>query len=68
MCPASASTIQGVYVMLSRVRALSGVAILRPFKPSKIEQRLSEELRDELQRLNDLDELTRTNFPSAFSM
>ncbi|PPQ75301.1 hypothetical protein CVT26_015246 [Gymnopilus dilepis] len=43
---------QGVYVMLSRVTSLSGVAILRWFPPSKIYQRLSEELRVELHRLN----------------
>ena len=65
--PSTASTLQGVYVMLSRVRALDGLAILRPFKPAKIEQRLSEELRDELQRLTELDNTTCCDFPSVFN-
>lgn len=64
--PASATTLQGVYVMLSRVRALEGLAILRPFKAAKIEQRLSQELRTELERLEEMDIHTRTRFPSTF--
>ena len=56
--PASASTLQGLYVMLSRVRTLKGLAILRPFKAGKITQRLSQELREELDRLNSLDVAT----------
>ncbi|PPQ81758.1 hypothetical protein CVT26_007391 [Gymnopilus dilepis] len=43
---------QGVYVMMSRVKSLSGIAILRWFPPSKIYTRLPEELRAELARLN----------------
>ncbi|PPQ74673.1 hypothetical protein CVT26_005519, partial [Gymnopilus dilepis] len=42
---------QGVYVMLSRVTSLSGLAILRWFPPSKIYQRPSAELQEELARL-----------------
>ena len=65
--PASASSLQGLYVMLSRVRTLTGLAILRPFKSGKLNQRLSQELRNELQRLEDLDRLTRRNYESSFS-
>ena len=64
--PASASTLQGVYVMLSRLRALDGLVILRPFNSAKLEQRLSQELRKELKRLDELDATTRTNFVSTF--
>ena len=50
---------QGVYVMLSRVRTLEGLAILRPFARSKITARLPEELRAELSRLENLSMETR---------
>ena len=66
--PASASTLQGVYVMLSRVRSLSGLIILRPFKPDKIEQRMSQELRNELIRIDTLDTETRRNFPIMYGV
>ncbi|TFK77582.1 hypothetical protein K466DRAFT_440445, partial [Polyporus arcularius HHB13444] len=46
----SAKSLQGAYVMLSRVRALSGLMILRPFQHTKLSGNLSEELRDELNR------------------
>ena len=65
--PESAASLQGVYVMLSRVRALEGLHILRPFKVIKIEQRLSQELRNELSRLDDLDAETRRKFTSSFT-
>ena len=64
--PASASSLQGVYVMLSRLRALEGLVILRPFNSAKLEQRLSQELRKELKRLDELDDMTRANFVSTF--
>lgn len=57
--PASAASLQGIYVMLSRVRELKGVAILRPFCARKIDQRLSQELRTEIRRLDVLDVETR---------
>ena len=57
--PSSAFSLQGVYVMLSRVRSLSGLAILRPFTENKLNQRLSQELRDELRRLDCLDKETK---------
>jgi len=50
---------QGVYVMLSRVRTLDGLAILRPFQRNKITSRLPEELRLELARLEDLGAKTK---------
>lgn len=49
---------QGVYVMLSRVKTLSGLLILRWFPASKIHQRMSGELREEIERLETLDEAT----------
>ncbi len=61
----SAQSLQGVYVMLSRVRSLSGLAILRTFSPSRIQQRASEELRDELVRLAELDEQTTRAYEHA---
>ncbi len=57
--PDSALTLQGVYVMLSRVRTMNGLAILRPFRRSKIEARLSQQLRDEFNRLEEQDKKTR---------
>jgi PIF1-like helicase len=50
----SARSLQGTYVMLSRVKTLANLAILRNFKRERIEQRLSEELRDEFMRLETL--------------
>ena len=44
--------IQSAYVMVSRVTSLSGVAILRPFSPSKINSHLNEDLRTEMKRLH----------------
>lgn len=64
--PESASSLQGAYVMLSRIRTLEGLIILRPFKANKIEQRLSQELRKEMDRLYKLDTETSTNFASRF--
>ncbi len=60
--PDSALSLQGVYVMLSRVRTLEGLAILRPFRPAKTEARLSEELRIEFSRLEKLDAETRVSY------
>lgn len=48
---ASSMSTQGAYVMLSRVRTLNGLAVLRPFRASKIETPISGELRNELLRL-----------------
>lgn len=53
--PDSALSVQGVYVMLSRVRTMKGLAILHPFKARKIEERIAEDLRDEFSRLEECD-------------
>lgn len=60
--PASTQTLQGLYVMLSRVRNISGLGILRPFRPTKVYQRLSQELREELARLEKLDSNTTLSY------
>ena len=49
--PDSARSQQGAYVMLSRVRTMDGLAILHPFNPDKIEEHISEEIREEFARL-----------------
>lgn len=49
---------QGVYVMLSRVKTLKGIAIMRWFPSTKIFQRLSEDMRDEIIRIDFLDKAT----------
>ena len=50
---------QGVYVMLSRVKSLTGLAILRWFPPTKIYGRLPQELREELARLQSMSAETK---------
>jgi hypothetical protein len=54
----SARSLQGLYVMLSRVKSLAGDALLGEFPPHLLEQRLSQELRDEFHRLEELDTQT----------
>ncbi|KAJ6543477.1 hypothetical protein B0H10DRAFT_1854207 [Mycena sp. CBHHK59/15] len=53
---------QGVYVMLSRVKSLKGLAILRWFPATKVFQRVSQEMQTELQRISELDVLTKDRF------
>lgn len=53
---------QGVYVMLSRVKTLSGIAILRWFPSSRIYHRLSQEVRNELIRIDYLDRVTKAAY------
>ncbi|KAH9855861.1 hypothetical protein C2E23DRAFT_704920, partial [Lenzites betulinus] len=60
----SAKSLQGIYVMLSRVRSLEGLIILRPFSVAKLCARLSQELRDELNRIDSLDSATKALFES----
>ncbi len=55
----SAMSIQGVYVMLSRVRTLDGLAILHSFRRKKTEDRISQALREEFDRLERLDSDTQ---------
>jgi hypothetical protein len=47
---ASCPSIQSAYVMLSRIRTLKGLCILRPFPLERIQNHISEELRNELDR------------------
>jgi hypothetical protein len=56
---ASCPSIQSAYVMLSRVRSLKGLAILRPFKLDRIQNHISQELREELRRTEIKAEETR---------
>lgn len=54
------TSLQSLYVMLSRVKTLDGLAILRWFKPNKLYQRLPEEFRKEFERLHTLHLDTET--------
>ena len=45
--------------MLSRVRSLQGMLVLRPFMQSKLCRRLSQELQQELERIDSLSERTK---------
>lgn len=54
-CP----TIQSAYVMLSRVRRLKGLCILRPFGLQRIRNHISEELRTELKHTDLKAEITK---------
>jgi len=58
----TANSLQGAYVMLSRVTSLQGLTILRDFKNIKIEKPLSDDLRKELTRLRKLDGLTKLEY------
>ncbi|KAI0715421.1 hypothetical protein C8Q76DRAFT_603358, partial [Earliella scabrosa] len=60
--PVTSRSLQSLYVMLSRVRNISGLGVLRPFRRRKVYQRMSQELRDELERLEALDRATRTRY------
>jgi hypothetical protein len=55
---ASCTTIQSAYVMLSRIKPLKGLCILRPFRLETIKKHISEELRDELTRTEELEKHT----------
>lgn len=56
---------QGVYVMLSRVKSLEGLAILRWFPSTKVFQRLPEDMRRELDRIDFLDKATLEAYVSG---
>ncbi|KAJ6453854.1 hypothetical protein DFH09DRAFT_963687, partial [Mycena vulgaris] len=47
---ASCPTMQSAYVMFSRVRSLKGLCILRPFRLDRLQNHISQELREELKR------------------
>lgn len=53
------------YVMISRVKSLDGLLILRPFKRQKIQCRQSEDVRREMRRLEFLRLHTITEFGTA---
>ncbi|KAG8942843.1 hypothetical protein FRC04_003474 [Tulasnella sp. 424] len=59
---ADCNSLQSVYVMLSRVRTLHGLAILRWFKSTKLYQNLQEEFRHEFSRLRKLHDDTEQWF------
>ncbi|KAF5313723.1 hypothetical protein D9611_010075 [Ephemerocybe angulata] len=65
---ASCTKTQGVYVMLSRVTSLAGLLILRPFPSSKILQAMTGELRDEVNRLEQLDAVHAASHATTFNM
>jgi ATP-dependent DNA helicase PIF1 len=62
---ASARSLQGVYVMLSRVKSIEGLGILRWFPTIKVYQRLSEELRDELKRVDHISTISEEVYTRA---
>jgi hypothetical protein len=59
---ASARGRQSLYVMLSRVKTFEGLAVLRKFSPKKLEGRMSQELREEFERLDTIAVITRDTF------
>lgn len=56
---------QGVYVMLSRVKSVKGLAILRWFPATKVFQRPSEDVRKELDRIDFLDSTTKRAYDAG---
>lgn len=58
-------SLQSLYVMLSRVKTLDGLAILRPFLSKTITQPLHHEFKDEFKRLAELAEKTRLRFEAS---
>ncbi|KAF8133432.1 hypothetical protein EV363DRAFT_1162147, partial [Boletus edulis] len=62
---ASAKGIQNSYVMLSRVKQLSNLAILHWFPSPKIINCLPQDLRNEFARLRTLDNQTKSTFKAT---
>ncbi|KAI0054997.1 hypothetical protein BV25DRAFT_1816226 [Artomyces pyxidatus] len=62
---AQARNLQSVYVMLSRVKTLDGLAIMSWFPPGQISRPLSHEFRDEFVRLESLDKHTTSWYMSS---
>ena len=58
----SAMSLQGAYVMLSRVRTIRGLIVLRPFSHMKISTNCSEQLRDEFARIAEDARTTRLRY------
>lgn len=64
---AGCKSLQSLYVMLSRVKTLDGLAVLRWFPPGKITQRLTHEFRSEFDRIDRLARATRESFAASHS-
>ncbi|KIJ58468.1 hypothetical protein HYDPIDRAFT_102603 [Hydnomerulius pinastri MD-312] len=62
---ASCRSLQSAYVMLSRAKTLSGIVVLRWFPSHKINQRLSQEFRDEFARLEELANGTLLDYQTS---
>lgn len=56
----SCRSIASAYVMLSRLKSLDGLSILRPFSLGKIQRHAPQQMRNEVARLDTLFELTKT--------
>ena len=56
---ASSRNVQSAYVMLSRIKALSGLLILRDFPSGRVEKELSSEFREEFKRLRTIDDRSK---------
>lgn len=55
----SCRSLQGLYVMISRATSLNSIAVLRNFDETKIRKRLPQEFRQEFERIQSLDRLTK---------
>ena len=64
---ASASSMQSVYVMISRVKTMEGLAVLRWFNPGKIYQRHPQDLRDEFVRIESMNKNTLSMYELSLS-
>lgn len=53
---------QSPYVMISRATSLKGLLILRPFHPSKVQSHPSQDLRNEMSRIEEIHRRTETLF------
>ncbi len=58
----SSKSLQGVYVMLSRVRSLRGLLILRPFNVIRVCDHVRQDVRNEFKRIRADDETTKNKY------
>ena len=65
---ASCTSIACAYVMLSRLKSLEGLSILRPFSFDKINKHAPEDVRNELKRMDDMYEVTKANMIPHLSL
>jgi hypothetical protein len=63
---ASARTTQSVYVMLSWVKTLDGLLILRDFPEAKLKMSISGDLQEEFARIDQLDKQTQIWYKQNF--